>query len=298
MTFFAFRIYRLSVNTENDSKFYDYRILVCGAEKHDEFMADFYSGAKFVATAYNGITEYIDIDHSYEEFSLEKCLDYARFSDADGLIIFSDDESFFAKKIQNVHGKEIPVVVAGECKDEGHQVSRIEVDLDELEKLVAEKIKKGGWKKTAAFVRQPENHASLVTKIIPGIEKKLEGLQKIQMFSIAAEEMADDDIRSILMALAKDNSAGLILCFSEEDTDLTVQTIIEQNLTDKFSVMGFFKSSKNVEFLKKGIISAIIYMDPWEVGAAGVSELFAWKKNGFTNGCRLITPKIIEGGAE
>lgn len=84
MSFFVFRIYRMSVQSDGDSKFYDYRILVCGPDRHKEFMADFYSGVKFISSTYDSITEYIDIDSTYEDFSMDKYLDLAKFSDADG----------------------------------------------------------------------------------------------------------------------------------------------------------------------------------------------------------------------
>lgn len=292
--YFAYRVQKISKGDATDRKPYEYHVLVCGINKSSENMTEFFRGAKFVASAFDGIAENLETDRLDKNFSLDKILEYVEYSDADGLIIFSDDESIAAEKIENVHGKEIPVVIAGKCKPESKQVSHIISSNYEISRMISRVILDGKWKNPAVFFRQTATYNKNL-RIMAGIEKELtEKNIKIQKAYLG--DVVDDEIRYKLIEWAQNDSADVVVCFSAEESNLVAQTIIDQNLTDKFSVISVFGNNKTKEFHKKGIVSAVIYIDSWEAGAIAASELFNWKKDGFANQYRQLEPKLMAGG--
>lgn len=292
---FAIKIHSLSKVPGEESRSYQDHIVVIGDEFDTQFHEDFFNGIKFTAAENDAIAEYLGQDSFYSASSLEDWIDYARFVDADGIIIVSRKNGLFMDKVMNFHDHEIPVVVAGECSPGGNQISHVTSSKYEMGKLAAEKIRKGGWKKPVAFIRG-DLDTDEPYRIVSGAERNLRGM-KIRMHMLVSGDVMDDEVRSSLMNLGETNSADIILCFSSEETNLVAQTIIDQNLTEKMGVMGFYGDEKTKEYLSKGIVVAMISSDPWKMGSICVDELYSWKRRGFSNKYRQINVYLSEGGS-
>lgn len=292
---FAIKIHSLSKVPGEEGRTYQDHIVVIGDDFDGQFHEDFFNGIKFAAGEYDAVAECVGQDNFYSASTMEDWIEYARFVDADGIILVSRKNTLAVDRVMGFHEKEIPVVVAGECVPGGNQISHVTTSKYEMGKLAAEKIRRGGWKKPVAFV-QGNSGSDEPFRIISGAERNLQGM-KIRMHMLVSGAVMDDEVRSTLMNLAETNSCDLILCFSSEETNLVAQTLVDQNLTEKMSVIGFYGDDKTKDFLSKGIVAAMISADPWKMGAACVDELYSWKRKHFSNKYRQISVYLAEGGS-
>ncbi len=105
-----------------------------------------------MGSVFDGAVEMLEAPVA-EDRVLEKWLDYAKFVDADGVILFTMDETFKPKPVLGLHDVEIPVVVAGECNNSENKVCQVTSDKKLLAKLAVQEIEKNGWEKPCALVR-------------------------------------------------------------------------------------------------------------------------------------------------
>lgn len=294
ISFFAYRIRAVSRGSYRDSREYKYHVLVGVTESNADYAKEFYEGTKYICPVFDAAVELLETSPEDIDSLLDYWIEYARFVDADGLILYSGDDTLSSKKLIGLHEKEIPVVIAGECSTGSQQVSHVTSSKYELGKLAFQEIIDGGWKKPVAIVRK-NYQSDQPYRIISAIERNMPQQKKIKIHNLVSEEVIDDEVRNVLMQYAQNDSADVIITFTAEETNLIAQTIVDQNITDKLSVIGFSGDKKTLDYIKKGIVSANIYADPWEMGAASAEELFKWKSSGFSNNYRQIVPKIRRG---
>lgn len=294
ISFFGYRIRVLSQGTVKDTRQYKNHVLVGVTESNADYAKDFFEGTKYICPIFDAVVELIDVGNISPDSFLDYCSDYAVYSNADGLILYSGNDTLSVKKLTGLSDKEIPVVIAGETGTGSQHVSHVTSSKFELGKLAASEIVRSGWKKPVAIVRK--NYRSDESyRIISTIERNLKSGSKIKVHTLYSEEVIDDEVRSLMMNLYQNDSADVIITFTAEETNLVSQTIIDQNLTDKLCVIGFYGDRKTSEYIKKGIVQANIYADPWELGEASAEELLKWKSSGFSNNYRQIVPKIRRG---
>lgn len=290
ISYFAVKIHHLSVIAEEDNRLYTHHILVGVTDQDSAFTKDFYSGVQYMGSVFDGAVEMLEAPVA-EDRVLEKWLDYAKFVDADGVILFTMDETFKPKPVLGLHDVEIPVVVAGECNNSENKVCQVTSDKKLLAKLAVQEIEKNGWEKPCALVRN-----SFPSDEIYRILSEMNTGYRIPVHKLYSDDVLDDEIRGLLVNLYKNRQADVLLCFTAEETNLAAQTIVEQNLGDRLSIISFYGNSKTKDYLEKGIVQSMIYIDAWEMGIACAEELFYWKRSGNPGKLRHITPKLAEGG--
>ena len=296
VSFFVYKIKRLASPVEVKSNYNQEHILVGVEDSDSDFVKQFFLGVKTVSSAYEATAELLFPETGNKYSSLEEWCQYAQFVGADGLILLSSRDDFFTGELKTVHNQEIPLVLAGECSLKTKLVSHITVSNYQEGKILASEIKKSGSSRPLAILRK--NYASdEIYRIISAVDKNLSEGEKISVQSLKSPDVIDDEVRSLLLEIARSKRADLILCYGAEDLNLVSQTIIDLNLADRLSVIGIYGDSKTDEYLEKGIVISVVNADPFSMGVACAEELFSWKIISFANSYRTIDVNLKEGGA-
>lgn len=294
--FFSYNIKSLSSSAPEDKRQCQYHILIASEDSNSEFMKDFHEGAEYICPVFDAVVELLKPDSESDpvENSLEHWFEYAGLVDADGLIVVSNDGSFEVKRVFGSRSEGIPVVLAGECAPESRQISHIYSNIGEYARLAAVEIHRGGWNKPVALIRK-SSKSEIPEKIINLLSEA--GIN-VQVIYLNSSDVIDDEVHKVLRSFVKEESADVILCFNAEEVNLVAQMLVDQNLTDQLSLIGFDGDRKTKDYVKKGVVFSNIYSDAWQMGAASAEELFKWRNSGTFNNVRKVEPKVLQGSAK
>jgi ABC-type sugar transport system substrate-binding protein len=78
-------------------------------------------------------------------------------------------------------------------------------------------------------------------------------------------------------------SLDVIVSLRVEDTMLAAQSLIELNQTNRVSVVSFRESPEIYEYLRKGIVSAVVVVDARQMGRRAIESLVEYLDTGHTN---------------
>ncbi|MBQ5998723.1 MAG: substrate-binding domain-containing protein [Treponema sp.] len=298
IVFFVSRIYKYSNESENLSKVCSSHLLV-GAEYENSYVVhEFYEGIKNVCEENNAVAELLVPEIETKKMTLSEWCEYAELVCADAIILLSEDDSFKVRSLCDVHGKFIPVIVAGTADLSGAQVCSIMTDISGQARAVAEEIKSNGWKNPIAIFRsnyRSKNPFNLVQETEKNLSVLVDRAFPIGIYRLFSDDIIYDEVRQILPDLVRDKKIDVILAYSASDINIIAQSIAELNLADKVSVIGFDQNEETEKFIDNGIVRTIADTDPFLMGKISAEEFFVWKKTGSAKPKCFVNAKISGG---
>lgn len=298
MLFFVGRIYKYSNESEKSSEICSSHLLV-GAEYGNPYVVqEFYRGIKKVCEENNAVAELLVPEIETEKESLSEWCEYAEFVCADAILLFSEDDSFKVRPLSDVHGKFIPVIVAGIADPSGAQISTVMTDVFAQAQAAAEEIISNSWKNPLAIFRS-NFRSKIPFQIIQEIEKNLSVLSdrtvSVGTYRLFSDDIIYDEVRQILPGFVRDKKVDVILAYSASDINIIAQSIVELNLADRVSVIGFDQNEKTENFIDNGIVRCVAGADPFLMGKNSADEFFEWKKTGLAKQKCFVNAKISGG---
>ena len=291
------RVYRFSVAEPAEENPSSLHVLVGAEDSEPEFMHRFFLGVDSVCSRNDAVAELLQPPVGTEFCTLDEWCSYAEFVCADILILYSENSAYKVRPLYDVHGKFIPVIIAGQSDPLGAQVCRITNDVKgEAEAAVREMIA-GNYRNPAVF-RGKSSCAAEYDRLISIAEKefaRLSGASAEFESHGLSYTVIDDEVRQLLPNLVRNDGTDIVLCYSADEINVVAQIIVDLNLTDKVSVMGFYANAKTEEFLYKGIVYCVVGVEPQEMGRNAVEEFFTWRKTGSARREIPAAVKIIRG---
>lgn len=297
ISFSVNRVYRFSVAKPAEENSCSLHVLVGAEDSEPEFMHDFFQGIDSVCSRNDAVAELLQPPVGTEFCTLDEWCSYAEFVCADVLILYSEKSTYKVRPLYDVHGKFIPVIIAGQSDSSGAQICRIANDVKgEAEAAVKEMIS-GNYKNPVVF-RGKNSDSKEYDSLISIAEKeyaRLSGSPAEFESRTLSYNVIDDEVRQLLPNLVRSDGTDLVLCYSADEINVVAQIIVDLNLTDKVSVMGFHANAKTEEFLYKGIVYCVVGVEPEEMGRNAAEEFFLWRKNGAAEREIPASVKIIRG---
>ncbi|MBQ9630438.1 MAG: substrate-binding domain-containing protein [Treponema sp.] len=214
------------------------------------------------------------------------------------IILYNPEQIDLGKlNTSTASGNSVPLVIIGNNFRESNAVSYIGVNNYESGKQFAEALttlnKDGG---TILALNSSERTENFYEHIFFSMRENLPTKFIIEKTNVSQKEniSAEDIIRDILRFRTNVNA---ILCFSEEDSIRVSENLIELNLVDKITVIGFGNSERIQSYLKKGILSASISYQTDKIAEAALSSIFDYITYGNTGGYFPI-PTILQVGVQ
>jgi len=276
-------------------------ILVAGTHTDAEFLQEVYEGASSVAENYDAVVELLLPDSNADDVSIYSWLEYAEYIGASGLIAYIDDEKQVINPLVDIEGNKIPLVALGNDNPNSSHITYIGTNKYELGKQLAKLVTSIMPEEAELLIVADNNNNSEATNIMLAsfIEDiaSLTSLNWNLLETGKSKTVSSDEI--IRQAFIKKPEINMVICLTLEDTLRTAQSVIDLNKTGEIKIIGFHESEKTIEYLNKGILSAVISFNPEKIGQNAMKEIFNYKHYGYANGyivndINIITKETLE----
>lgn len=276
-------------------------ILVAGTHTDAEFLQEVYEGAASVAENYDAVVELLLPDSNADDVSIYSWLEYAEYIGASGMIAYVDDEKQVIDTPVDIDGNKIPLVTLGNDNPNSSHISYIGTNKYELGKQLAKLVTSMKVDNTELLIVADINHNSEATNImLASFNEEIGSSTNLNWNLLETEKtknISSDEI--IRQAFVKNPEINMVICLTLEDTLRAVQSVIDLNKTGEIKIIGFHESEKTIEYLKKGILSAVISFNPEKIGQNAMKEIFNYKHYGYANGyivndINIITKETLE----
>jgi ribose transport system substrate-binding protein len=148
-----------------------------------------------------------------------------------------------------------------------------------------------------AVIYSEKNPAMYAEKEL--VEMGLSGVLGRQMLSAVTSLKTDTNPQSaeqVIYQLVRTMADTTTVIFTDsEDTLAGTQVIVDLNLVGKIRIVGFGNSPEILEYIRKGIISATIVVDPEQIGYQAIMALVELKEVGYTSNSVDIGIMVIQG---
>lgn len=293
--YIAFQIHSsLDKNDANNQVKYTSHILFVGPRGDADMFNALFDGANSKAMEYHAVLEKLSPSSVADERGLDTWLNYASYVDADGVIVFSDNESTLIEQPMNTYGSAIPVVSLINTNPESSQVVFLGTNKYEIGKCFAEEIFSYEEKlqkpvKTIFALVNSEKNVSAADRILSSIQEELfKNKQRqrnvlVKEFSSKGIGPVNDEVRNVILNLMETHGSKLILCFSANDTIMAAQALIDLNATGEIGIIGLYENNETMNYIEKGIVFSVISIDAFSMGMEAMECLFSLINKGHTN---------------
>lgn len=226
---FVFQLRSISgKNGGNNHAKYTKHIVFAGTRSDVDMFDVFFEGASSVSKNYSAIIEKLLPTSMADERDLQTWLNYASYMDADGIILFPDDEDFVIEKPVNIFESAIPVVSLVNSNTENAQVLFLGTNKYEIGKQFAEEI--FAYEKmvqttipAVLALVNTEKNMSATDRILASIQEEFNKSKSVKR-NILTEtitgrgvEPISDEVKELVSKLNRQQDLKLILCFSAND---------------------------------------------------------------------------------
>ena len=261
-------------------------ILVAGTHTDAAFLQEVYEGASSVAEEYDAVVELLLPDSHADDVTISSWLEYAEYVGASGIIAYVDDEKEIVVPPVDIYGAKIPLVTLGNDNPNSSHISYIGMNKYELGRQLAKLVKSIKPENAELLIVADTNHNSEATNImVASFTESLGSAANVRWNLLETgrdKNISPDEI--IRQTFIKKPEINMVICLSLEDTLRVTQSVIDLSKTGQIKIIGFHESAKTLEYLSKGILSAIISFEPEEIGKRAMKEIFDYKQHGYANG--------------
>jgi len=279
------------------TKTYGNYYAVIFTEEKSEYETNLLQGIVDAASDKNIYVKEIGEELSFN-LTREEKLDLAIASKVDAIIVQGDNSEELKIKIEEAGTAGIPVItITEDCFDSsrksfvgnsryeiGRTFARQVIDvatsqmkdiciLDSNNMLEENDLFFSGYKETMS---NEGNHLSAETTIVEIGANPFEAEAQIQEILCNKESIPD-----------------ILLVLDEENTNSTIQTLVDYNLVGEVKVIGFASSSMILEAINKGVIHSSVYLDPYVIGQDCVEVLNKLEISGYVNGYTTVEVFVI-----
>lgn len=276
-------------NTNAESR--SYHIIVTGSSENELFLHQVYDGACNYSDHFNAVVELYVPGSQAEDVSMQSLFDYASFVNADCVIAYIDSTNISFQVPRRIDDTVIPLVTTGQYDSNLQQISFIGNSYWELGRIIGYEIKAFLHGNGNAIIINNEistnyNYSALMNSIQDSLRN-----QKDIKYSVVNEFSPQE-------LISKPNQQMLIVCITEEDTIKIAQELRELKLNDNknINIIGFGANETCQLYLKKGVISELISLDPEKIGETAIREFFEYITKGYANSYIAADVKISRSG--
>lgn len=193
----------------------------------------------------------------------------------DGIALAATNKEALSVVVDDVQGKGIPVVIIDSGIEPDHSQSFIATDNVAAAGLAAEEMGRllGGKGKVAviSFLKGAGTSDERERGFLEGI-KKFPGITVID-----PSEYTDSDAnkaREKMESLITQNQdlAG-VFASNEPNVKGAASVLVDRKLTGKIKLIGFDASDAEIQYLKDGVVQALVVQDPFKMGYEGVKAV-------------------------
>ncbi|MCK9168939.1 MAG: substrate-binding domain-containing protein [Treponema sp.] len=282
-------------DTAENRKFH---IIVVGKAENESFLQQIYAGAQQVSKKYDAVVEVHVPESRAENASLESLLEYASFTNPDGIIAYIGESDSKIDPPVDVKGKLIPLITVVQYHSDIPQVSFIGTNYSELGRKIAVESRnylngRGSLLIINTSVNNNPNYSTLMNSLSNSLEE-YSGI-RTTVSDLGFSHVASSLEGNVKNEIAS-NTIDLIVCLTTEDTIRAAQSLSEMNRGGKTGIIGFGEGDMVDMYFNRGIITELLSIDPQKMGETAMSELFEYLRYGYANSYIAADVRVRKAG--
>ena len=261
------------METRDSEKFRTYHVVISipGEKRHR--LTPFYEGVKEKSEKYDSAVDLYIQKTKGDTASFQELVDFASFSNADGLFLWIPQEINSIKPAVNNDGVQIPTITLGNNSPSISKICHMVSDFSGEAKNLSEKIV-SSYKDEADimvlnyFNSEENDFIDFQNEIIRELEEK--GFEKAKLYSFAPDK-AVSAITDWLFEMQEKKIQGAIIALSEADTVNASQAMVSFASEKPAEIFGFGNNDAEVYYLEKGIVKELFAIDYEKIGSIAMT---------------------------
>ncbi|WP_407398029.1 hypothetical protein [Treponema sp.] len=267
-------------STGNERK---HHILVVGQADNSAFLNQVFEGARSLSVHFNSVVELRAPSLQAENMSLQTLIDYASFVNCDGIIAYVNPHVEALRKPVRSDGTEIPMITIGHYVPEIPQISFIGNNYSSLGWQIGIESESMARDSDKTFIvisgkSTNPNYGNMVNNLVTYYKSK--GIGTYEILDKAEEENEARIIDAIKDPALRKTS---IVCLTEEDSLRVMRIVSSVPAAHKAKVLGFGENETLEIYLKKGLLTKLVSLDPVKIGRTAMYEFFEYRSRGYAN---------------
>ena len=281
LTVFFFYIFKEEPYTPSPSSFrYKYHFVMIARDTDKNFWTKVLYGAETVGKSEGVALEYFD-SRSADAKEFERYLEMIILSRVDGILCSVPGSSSFQSLINEAYEKKIPVVALDKETFSNENLSFVGVNSFDLGfkngVALTNAVKKET--KVAVFINLSLADQSY-NRYLQGFNQAIKDVKEVEVEliinskgeSISAEEQTQ-------LILKNHPEIQAIVCSDVNDTLGVAKVVIDLNRVSEITIIGSGLTPEIANYIERGVIEGVHAVDPFELGAQGMSTLLRLKQN-------------------
>jgi ribose transport system substrate-binding protein len=269
-------------STAENRKFH---IIVVGKAENESFLQQMYAGSRRVSKKYDAVVELHVPESRAENMSLQTLLEYASFTNPDGIIAYIGESESKIEPPVDINGNLIPLITVVQYHPDVPQVSFIGTNYSELGRKIAVESNnylhgRGSLLIINTSSSNNPNYSTLMNSLINSLEE-YKGI-KTTISDLGFSQAASSLEKNVKNEIASD-TIDLIVCLTTEDTIRAAQSLSDMNRGEKTGIIGFGEGDMVDMYLNRGIITELLSINPQKIGETAMNELFEYLRYGYAN---------------
>lgn len=282
----------------SDAEDRHYHVLVVGKQGNESVLRQIFEGAQEEAGRYDCVVELRTPRSLADDKGMQSLLDYASFTEPDGIIALMDESDAAVQAPQDSEGRNIPLVTLAQYNPSVPQVSYIGTNYSELGTLIAtESISCLGGAGSIIVINTSSSNNPSYSTLMGSLTNTLSGSSGIraEVLDLPSQEAISSSGGRLRKAIAS-GEVDLIVCLSPEVTIRTAQLVASLGRSGAVRIIGLGENDVADMYLKKGTVTELLSIDSRRTGKTAMTELFEYIRYGYANNYITTDVKVRRSG--
>ncbi len=267
----------------------NYHLLVLVEGAHQSYNDDFLRGLKAASNQYNIATEIIPISSQSYVADLHDLLDMAMYAQVDGVILHGVNVPELADKVQSLMIKGIPVIILNEDLPTSSRISYVGVNRYNIGQAAANALAEtmNGEGKVAVIDQKTSKVPTSMSDdlMLLGMADVFKAYEGLSLELVEYTEAGLLSAETVATEIFRENpEVNGIFCTNGANTLGIAQVLIDNNLVNDYSLIGFGDESELLTYIEKGkIAQGTIITDYEDIGRAAVTTFYEYINQTFVS---------------
>lgn len=292
--------------TADQIREYDSHYLFISSDQ-SEMYQDLFSAASAYASREGAALEWCG-SGTLGNYTAADCVDLAVAMDADGILLHPDNSAGLTEAIGRAAKAGIPVVTILVDLPDTQRVSYVGLSNYQMGDLYGERLiglLKDGTNEVCLLGDENDNEAEtqlFLTQMIQAVNSGAPSSKVMDLHTYTTDSQTDFDAEEVIRdILLSDKVPDILVCLNSEQTECSLQGLLDYNLVGKVQVIGYYLTDSVRSSLKQELLPVVMTFDPLQMGQDCIEALNEYRKMGrvssyFNISLDSVTPATVDEG--
>lgn len=278
-----------------------WHIMLVAQRIDSPFWQEVYEGAKAVGDEHGAVIDLVGPASDADRKKPDDYMNYAAAVRADGILAYIHDSPLARDSLRLASQKGIPVITLENDVFNSTRQAFVGINSYELGKILGGLIRDAaGPSGNAALVLDESSIRFSENSMLSGIQEAIAAYPNLRLVPLRSGNNTGADYEEIMRTrILNDPGLNVIVTLNVEDTIRAAQAVVELNKTDRISIIAFRESKEILDYVRKGIVRAVVVIDAEQMGRKAASAMIEFLETKHSNDyvitdMHVITRAILE----